>query len=51
MVVAHKTLPTGNVSAGKYLRRLDLLTGKAPASTAELASWALLPHKASAPAK
>jgi CubicO group peptidase (beta-lactamase class C family) len=47
MVVAHKTLPAGNVGAGRYLRLLDLLTGKQPASKVELASWALSPSKAS----
>ncbi len=51
MVVAHKTLHTGNVRAGRYLRLLDLLTGKQPASKAELASWDLSPSKASAPLK
>ncbi len=39
MVVAHKTWPTGDVSQSEYLRLLDLLTGKQPASTAELAVW------------
>jgi CubicO group peptidase (beta-lactamase class C family) len=48
MVVAHKTLPTGNVPAGRYLRLLDLLTGKQPASTAELTAWSRLPQKPSA---
>jgi CubicO group peptidase (beta-lactamase class C family) len=51
MVVAHKTLRSGNVGAGRYLRLLDLLTAKQPASTAELASWSLLPQKPSAPPK
>jgi CubicO group peptidase (beta-lactamase class C family) len=49
MVVAHKTLRTGSVRVGNYLRLLNLLTGKQPASKAELASWALSPSKASAP--
>jgi hypothetical protein len=39
MVVAHKTLPTGNVKAGRYLRLLDLLTGKEPVSASELTAW------------
>jgi len=51
MVVAHKTLPTGNVKAGRYLRLLDLLTGKQPASKDELASWAGSPAKPPAPPK
>ena len=33
MVVAHKTLPTGDVGAGQYIRLLKLLTGQGPAST------------------
>jgi CubicO group peptidase (beta-lactamase class C family) len=41
MVVAHKTCPPGDVSSG-YGRLLALLTGRQPASAAELASWALL---------
>ena len=49
MVVAHKTLRTGNVKVGRYLRLLNLLTGNQPASTAELASWAHLPTKTSDP--
>lgn len=32
MVVAHKTWPTGDVAAGQYIRLLNLLTGKEPAS-------------------
>ena len=51
MVVAHKTLRTGNVRVGSYLRLLDLLTGKQPASKAELASWDLSASKSSAPPK
>jgi hypothetical protein len=39
MVVAHKSCPPGDVSQSNYFRLLDLLTGKDPASTAELASW------------
>jgi CubicO group peptidase (beta-lactamase class C family) len=39
MVVAHKTWPTGSVNLKEYLRLLDLLTGKKPASPAELALW------------
>ena len=42
MVVAHKTCPPGNPP---YLRLLDLLTGKKPASAAELATWARTPPK------
>ena len=43
MVVAHKTWRTGNVSQIEYNRLLDLLTGKQPASTAELALWERIP--------
>jgi CubicO group peptidase (beta-lactamase class C family) len=42
VVVAHKSCPPGDVSLGDYFRLLDLLTGKQPASTAELAAWPLL---------
>lgn len=43
VVVAHKTWPTGNVNQSQYLRLLDLLTGKQPASTAELSLWERAP--------
>jgi len=43
MIVAHKTWPAGNVSLKEYLRLLDLLTGKKPASAAELALWERVP--------
>jgi len=51
MVVAHKTLPSGDVSVGNYGRLLGLLTGKKPASADEMASWSHLPQKPSAPTK
>jgi len=51
MVVAHKTLHTGNVSVGSYGRLLGLLTGNKPASADEMASWSRLPQKPSAPTK
>jgi CubicO group peptidase (beta-lactamase class C family) len=51
MVVAHKTCAPGDVSESEYFRLLDLLTGKKPASAAELASWALLRPKAHAQPK
>lgn len=51
MVVAHKSCPPGDVSQTNYFRLLDLLTGKNPASAAELASWSLLPPKAQAQPK
>ncbi len=44
MVVAHKTLSTGDVSEKDYLRFLDLLTGQHPASPAELSMWESLPQ-------
>lgn len=43
MVVAHKTWPSGNVSLKEYLRLLDLLAGKKPASAAELDLWERVP--------
>jgi hypothetical protein len=46
MVVAHKSCPPGDVGEKKYIRLLDLLTGKIPASAAELSSWARLRRKA-----
>ena len=49
MVVAHKTLRTGDVSLGSYGRLLGLLTGKKPASTDEMASWSRLPKKTFCP--
>jgi hypothetical protein len=39
------------VSQRDYFRLLDLLTGKSPASDAELASWTLLRSKAKAQPK
>ena len=51
MVVAHKSCPPGDVSQSDYFRLLDLLTGKKPASAAELASWVLLRPKAHAQPK
>jgi hypothetical protein len=39
MVVAHKTWPSGKVHQSDYLRLLDLLTGRKPASAFELANW------------
>ncbi len=39
VVVAHKTLSTGDVSVNDYLRFVDILTGKRPAAAAELAGW------------
>ena len=51
MVVAHKTLRPGNVRAGRYLRLLDLLSGKQPASADEMAAWSRLPQKPSTPPK
>jgi len=45
MVVAHKTWPAGNVSLREYLRLLDLLTGKKPASAAELDLWEGVPRR------
>jgi hypothetical protein len=44
MVVAHKTWPAGNVDLKEYLRLLDLLTGKQPASAAELNLWERIPR-------
>jgi CubicO group peptidase (beta-lactamase class C family) len=51
MVVAHKSCAPGDVSLNEYFRLLDLLTGKKPASAAELASWALLRPRAHAQPK
>jgi CubicO group peptidase (beta-lactamase class C family) len=51
MVVAHKSCPPGDVSQSDYFHLLDLLTGKQPASTAELASWPLLRTKVHAQPK
>jgi CubicO group peptidase (beta-lactamase class C family) len=51
MVVAHKACAPGDVSQSDYFRLLDLLTGKKPASAAELASWAELQVKAHAQPK
>ena len=45
MVVAHKTWPAGNVSLNEYLRLLNLLTGKKPASAAELDLWEGVPRR------
>jgi hypothetical protein len=45
MVVAHKTWPAGNVNLNEYLRLLDLITGKKPASAAELALWEAVPRR------
>lgn len=53
MVVEHGRViyEYGDVKAGRYLRLLDLLTGKQPASKGELASWALSPSQAHASPK
>jgi CubicO group peptidase (beta-lactamase class C family) len=51
MVVAHKTCGPGNVILSQYLRLLDLLTGRQPASAAELASWDLPQPKVHAQSK
>ncbi len=45
MVVAHKTWPAGSVSLKEYLRLLDLLTAKKPASAAELDLWEGVPRR------
>ncbi len=45
MVVAHKTWPAGDVELPEYLRLLELLTGKRPASTAELDLWERVPRR------
>ena len=51
MVVVHKSCPPGDVSQSDYFRLLDLLTGRQPASTAELASWPALRTKVHAQPK
>jgi len=51
MVVAHKTVPPGNVDVPKYGRLLGLLTGNKPASADEMTRWARPPQESPDPPK